>query len=71
MKIGKSGVSYPVYLKMYEERGIFAEMNSGMQLLSQNGKLLLNAGKKCMICFQDLFRFCQRGSETNLEYKIK
>jgi hypothetical protein len=27
--LGKSGVSYPVYLRMAEEQGLFADMNSG------------------------------------------
>ena len=32
LQIGKSGVSYPVFLRMCEEQGIFAEMGSGMPL---------------------------------------
>lgn len=32
LKIGKSGVSYPIFLKMGEEQGLFAEMGSGMPL---------------------------------------
>lgn len=34
LKIGKSGVSYPVFLRLCEEKGIFAEMASGMPLPS-------------------------------------